>query len=541
MAKRRWVTALQVGGLVLTVGLVSAWLIFLRPTALGGTTSYVFVEGQSMEPTMHTGDLAIVRKGSYDVGDTVAFHVPEAELKDQTIIHRIVAGDSTNGFKMRGDNNDQPDQWQPTDEDIVGELWINVPNGGTIAHASTAPLPLAGIAIVLALTMMISGRGKRNRTGGKRMRQKTSQDTGEGRLPINGTALTWVASLVILAIVLMAAAGYAFTRQAHKTVDNSDVQFEHNVSFEYTVYTEPSELDPDGIIGPVTTSSTEGGSPEASPIFNQLAKTMDVGIAYAASGVDPSGLNGDLSAKLEITAQDAWVRTRDLLPPTPFTGGEATAQAQIDLAELSSYIQTIEDQTGFIADSYTVSIVPTVQLAGTVGTTQVDDTYSAAYPINFGASQITPGPQLAFNGPSTVGDRVTQANTIHVLGIGVPVQAARWLFLTAALFALVGAAGSGAFAYRQLSQDEAAMIRARYGSLLVAVTEVNRPDSEKIRVASIQDLVRVAQREGRMILHYPGRQGIHHYVVADGSATYEYDVVSDIAHEPASEALAATP
>jgi hypothetical protein len=66
------------------------------------------------------------------------------------------------------------------------------------------------------------------------------------------------------------------------------------------------------------------------------------------------------------------------------------------------------------------------------------------------------------------------------------------------------------------------MIRARYGAMLVSVANVNRAPARKIRVSSIQDLVRVAQRDGRTILHQGNGVGPHRYFVDDGAVTYEY-------------------
>ncbi len=48
---------------VLAFAALAAWAIFLRPTALGGSASYIFVNGVSMEPTLVTGDLVVLQRG----------------------------------------------------------------------------------------------------------------------------------------------------------------------------------------------------------------------------------------------------------------------------------------------------------------------------------------------------------------------------------------------------------------------------------------------------------------------------------------------
>ncbi len=530
---------LQVGALLVTLGLIATWLAVFRPTALGGSTSYVFVEGESMAPELSWGDLAIVRKGSYEVGDVVAFRLSEDE-GGAFVIHRIVGGNETDGFLIRGDNADEPDLWRPTGDEIVGKLWLNVPGGADWLRVVSAPLPLAALVGILALTMVQGEEVKRRRRGGRHVQQKTKSNASaeerlpvdsnasvEGRLPVDAKWLIWAGTLGLLTLALTAIAVYAFVQSTQKAVFDERLQVEHTVAFDYTVQSEPSTLDPDGVIGPISASAPAAENERnSSPIFTKLAKSMDIGVEYAALGVEPDGLRGQLSAELEIRAEDGWVRTRDLLAPTSFTGGEAAARMQIDLSEIAFFVATVEDETEFYARSYTVSVMLTVQLEGTVGSEPIEDTYTAALPIDFDPETITPGEQLAFTEVSEIGETVTKTNTMGVLGIPVPVQVVRWLSLVGALLALGGTVAVVALAYRRLSQDEVAMIRARYGSMLVSVAEVNRSTSRRIRVASMQDLARVAQRDGRMILDQRNGAGTHRYFVDDGSVTYEYTASS---------------
>jgi len=80
----------------------------------------------------------------------------------------------------------------------------------------------------------------------------------------------------------------------------------------------------------------------------------------------------------------------------------------------------------------------------------------------------------------------------------------------------------GSFAYA-LYTDERARIRARYGARLVDVEVPPVIGEEAIRVASIRDLARLAERAGTVILHTP-LPGGHRYFVRDGDDTYEYIV-----------------
>src|SRR3546814_11465444 len=71
----RWAT--QAASYLLLVALLLGWWTYLRPPSLGGSTSFVMVAGESMEPTYHTGYLVLVRKRErYQVADGVSFKHP---------------------------------------------------------------------------------------------------------------------------------------------------------------------------------------------------------------------------------------------------------------------------------------------------------------------------------------------------------------------------------------------------------------------------------------------------------------------------------
>jgi signal peptidase len=135
-------------GLVLVLGLL--WLAFLRPTALGGSTSYVIVAGESMEPTYHTGDLTILkRQETYRKGDVIAYDVPNSGR----IIHRVTGGNAKKGWITQGDNRDERDQFRPKADTIMGKVVLDVPKAGyaMMMLRNPAMWPLAGIGLLLFL------------------------------------------------------------------------------------------------------------------------------------------------------------------------------------------------------------------------------------------------------------------------------------------------------------------------------------------------------------------------------------------------------
>jgi hypothetical protein len=119
----------------------------------------------------------------------------------------------------------------------------------------------------------------------------------------------------------------------------------------------------------------------------------------------------------------------------------------------------------------------------------------------------------------------SESNVISIFGLTLTVSTARWLSLAGLLLSL----GAGAATTLPLIQaargDASSKIELKYGSVLVNVHEVAfREDRKVIGVRGIEDLARLAEKAGCMILHQ-ARGATHHYYVQDGNVTYHYHVV----------------
>lgn len=140
--------------------LVLVWLVLFRPASLGGPAGYVMVTGVSMEPTIHDGDFVLTRtQGRYEIGDIVAF-----DVDGRIVIHRIIGGSGEAGFVMQGDNNPAPDDWQPTNAEILGERWIHIPGlGARLSQIRTSPAVFGGvIGLLVALALLGPAKSRRS-------------------------------------------------------------------------------------------------------------------------------------------------------------------------------------------------------------------------------------------------------------------------------------------------------------------------------------------------------------------------------------------
>lgn len=142
--------------MALTATIAAVWFAHLRPTFLGGSTAYILVSGISMQPTLHTGDLAVLRKQeTYAKGDVIAFQV-----QGGVVIHRIVGGNAKGGYVPRGDNRKTEDLWRPKPANIGGRMWFSVPKVGLAIAFVRQKQYLPVFAAFVGAFLVLAGGGK---------------------------------------------------------------------------------------------------------------------------------------------------------------------------------------------------------------------------------------------------------------------------------------------------------------------------------------------------------------------------------------------
>lgn len=137
--------------LIILLALVVGWTL-VAPVQLGGRVSYVNVRGISMEPTLYTGDLMVMRRqDAYEVGQIVAF---ESDMNGAVVVHRIVdiVGDR---HLLKGDNNAFLDRFTPTVDEIIGAEVLTIPGGERVATLAAATPTIVLQALMLAVTLWV--------------------------------------------------------------------------------------------------------------------------------------------------------------------------------------------------------------------------------------------------------------------------------------------------------------------------------------------------------------------------------------------------
>jgi len=160
---------LRAASLALLAAFLVTWFLYFRPQFLGGPASFVGVNGISMTPTLHLGDLAIVEKhASYHVGEIIVYRIPKGDPgAGDEVIHRIVGGNGRTGFVTKGDHNSYTDHfWHPKTKDVIGAVWFHIPRGALILSKLHDPVVLAVVVAVLTLAVLVWPMRRRTRRAG---------------------------------------------------------------------------------------------------------------------------------------------------------------------------------------------------------------------------------------------------------------------------------------------------------------------------------------------------------------------------------------
>lgn len=128
---------------------IASYVIILLIVLVAAQHLNVVVSG-SMEPAFYRGDIVMVEKADFlgihefnpedvQVGDVVVY---DAKWFDQPVIHRIIDIEDINGttmYKIKGDNNNAPDPYYVTSDQIrekvvtFGDNLVVIPKVGYLA------------------------------------------------------------------------------------------------------------------------------------------------------------------------------------------------------------------------------------------------------------------------------------------------------------------------------------------------------------------------------------------------------------------------
>ncbi len=499
--------------------LVAAAWLYLAPTQIGGATTYLTTSGISMEPRFHSGDLALVRPADrYSVGEIVAYH---STLLHTIVLHRIIGRDGDR-YVFKGDNNNFVDPTHPVRSQLVGALWLRIPQGGRVLGWLHSP-PVVAV-LVVAIFLLLFGadeerrrRDRRRRGGRGSVREGARSMSGRdsGVPSDNRGLLTAVAAVVVFFVLGL----YAFTRPARDPA-TTKIAYSQGVSFGYSASAPAGPVYPDG-------SVTTGD-----PIFLNLVHEIRVQVDYRLTTVVAHTLAGTEDVLVRLTGPGGWTRSTQITPAVHFTGDQATAAVTLSLPYIQSLFAQVARLTGAPAEAgYSVAVVPQIRIGGTLAGQPLNTSLNPVLSLQLAGVQLLPGvgssssgnppSDLDYSQSGTIPRAATTASTISVLGRTLKISTLRWLSLFGFLVA-----GASALLMLQLKRREpfaeTARIQSRYGHLIVSIVGAPTLTGRSVfDVASIKALVALAERSERLILHQYG-DSADTFLVDDEGTVYRY-------------------
>ena len=141
---------------VIIVLLVSPFLLYVATLLMPGFNAFIVSSG-SMEPAISTGSVVYTAPpamgSSLNKGDVITY-----EDGRHLTTHRIHEVNHDNGeysFVTKGDANEKPDSREVTREDIVGEVFLDVPLVGyALVELGTRQLVMILVLIPAAILIL---------------------------------------------------------------------------------------------------------------------------------------------------------------------------------------------------------------------------------------------------------------------------------------------------------------------------------------------------------------------------------------------------
>ncbi len=486
---------------IMVISLIAMWIVF-APTRIGGRASYVIINGNSMEPGFHRGDLVIVQTASkYEVGDIVTYS--DAKM-GAYVIHRIIEK-KQDYFILKGDNNSWIDAYHPTRNEIVGKLWIHIPKLGKTMEWLRVPINMA-LTIGMFGGVLMAGKKTQPNQHGKRNNKPAGRSTGWVEMALYTVGFL---TLAFLALSIL-----SFSRPVIRTAD--DIQYDQTGVYYY------SATGPSGIYDTEILHSGE-------PIFPKLTCSINIGYSYNIMG-PLQAVSGTQQLNALITdEQSGWQRTIPLKPSTAFSGNSYSTTAPIDLCQIQALVNAVEQETGFRPNTYTLTIISQLAVAAKVEGQDLYDSFDSKLIFKFDKVHF----YLANNGndgtdplqssrSGLLANSNTQENTFSFLGFELNILGIRILGIGGLILSLISLLILGWYVFDAAQRNPETLIRIKYGALIMDVYDRGFENiSSVIEVTAIEDLAKLAERQNAMILHMT-RDFLHYYFVQNDGTTYRY-------------------
>lgn len=522
-------TIVALSGLAALAAVGALWFFF-APTQLGGRVDYAVIYGTSMEPSLHRGDLAVLRaRPSYSVGEVVGYK--NGDLK-RVVLHRII-GRHGSRFVFKGDNNQFVDSFEPASNQVVGRLWLRVPAVGNVLLWLHTPRNSIVVGALAAL--LLAGGGLGAGAGTRRRRSPERARVARGSTLALGRPVAIAGAAGVLGFGLAGLVGFAHPTTRAASDGNAYLQ---HLSFGFTGAAPAGAVYPDGR---VRTGDT---------VFTKLVHRLTFTADYRFDSALPHVLRSRAKLVATLESQQGLSRMFPLDRTRTFTGDRWRGRGTLDLDGIRAAIDGYERSTGVLGDTYTIDVSALVYTRGAVGGESVQATFAPTpvtfsldamklklvEPVQTGAADAPPPDPLHVTASGSVMRRAPAALSFGPLHVGVT---------KARTIGLIGAAGSLVVALLGLGLllgrgqdggDELSRILRKYDSWIIQVASPLGA-AQVVELTTIESLGRLAEYYDRAILHHADG-GAHTFAIEREGTLYCYRLGGEVRRLEAVPAVA---
>jgi EAL domain-containing protein (putative c-di-GMP-specific phosphodiesterase class I) len=319
---------------------------------------------------------------------------------------------------------------------------------------------------------------------------------------------------------------FGFTRPLTRSVP-ADVNYQQTGNFSYTAAAQP------GIYDSAIIQTGE-------PLFLKLTDSLNIKFQYALEGEELQEIAGtyQLVARV-VDDQSGWQRTIPLKGMTTFTGETFTSNATIDLRQIQTLIDTLEQKTEFRQSFYSLVIIPQVTITGKIMDRALQDSFEPSLVFRFDKLHLYltgKDPEVDPLNPTKSGllsgFRI-ESNKFQLFGKDIDVSKIRNVSLTGLGISLSGLVILGFLIIFLAKRSHESLIKMKYDSMMVdAQNHGFETKPGMIDVSTIDDLAKLAERYNSMILHVK-HDLAHYYLVQENGATYRFAIIEGMGLFPA--------
>ena len=494
------------------------WIGFV-PVQLGGSVSYIIINGNSMEPEIKKGDLVVARKSpSYQLDQRVVYDHPRLGY----VFHRIV-DQADSGFILKGDNNDWLDTYHPLQDEILGKFWYAFPGAGKIIQSFREPVLFSLFVLIISSLLvglvLMPDPGPTDKR--KRKRKKMSQDP----TPLTFDDFRQEILLVLAGIAAVALIfGLIATNKPAKMTVTDDLFYQQTGELTYSA-TAPGTVYDSAVV--------ETGD----PVYPGLTCVIGLDFAYQFSSPrlqegDGDQFGGSFSLWAEIRDNDGWHRTFPLVPEVEISSQKVAAKHLLDICHVLDLIENKEVQTGVLIKTYTLSILPMIKIEGELdGLPLVEEFHPVfVFDLNQTVLRVPPANEgFKIEQEGVIPHSIRADNLMGLFGKQVPVLGVRRVAYSILGICLLAAIYPTWSLYQEWNDSERSRIELQHRPVMIDLkgSQIRKEEYTVIDLETMADLRKLADRYGAMIMHET-EGTVHRYLVMDEGFLYQFETEEEI-------------